>query len=391
MAQSRISRRRFVGGAAAMSLSTRALLARPKRPARPEPARLLVGTQTDTGTSKGIYSYHFDPGPGALAREVLAAACQQPTFLALSPDRRLVYAVHETANFEGTGGGSLSSFALDREAGMLHGISEVATEGAAPCYVTTDHSGRCVFAANYTGGSAASFTADREGHLSRVVSLTKFTGHGPDKERQEAPHAHRVTVSPKNGFVLVNDLGTDKIHIFHLNSATAALTPNDPPAWDAAPGAGPRALRFHPNGKWAYCVNELQSTVDLLLWNSLAGTLVKVQETRLLPDGFSGVARASEIVVDKAGRLAYVAVRDNNFLAGFSIDPPTGKLTPLGHSSCGGKIPRHIALDPSERWLLVANQESDNIAIFARDPNTGHLGETSQSFPVSRPQCLLFV
>ncbi len=374
-----------------MSLSTKALLAKPKLAPAPEQPLLMVGTQTETGTSKGIYSYHFDPGPGDLAREVLAAASDQPTFLALSPDRRLVYAVNEIATYQGTGGGSLSSFLLDRKTGMLHGVSQVATEGAAPCNVSTDHTGRCVFAANYTGGSAASFTADRDGHLSQIVSLTKFTGHGPNKERQQGPHAHRVTVSPKNGFLLVNDLGTDRIHIFHLNPATAALTPNDPPAWDAAPGAGPRALRFHPNGKWAYCVNELQSTVDLLLWNSLAGTLVKVEEIKMLPAGFSGVARASEIVIDKAGRFAYVAVRDDNFLAGFSIDSATGKLTLLGHSSCGGKIPRHIALDPSERWLLVANQESDNIAIFARDPNTGHLGETGKSFPVSRPQCLLFV
>jgi 6-phosphogluconolactonase len=200
-----------------------------------------------------------------------------------------------------------------------------------------------------------------------------------------------VTVSPDNRFVMVNDLGLDVIHIYRLDANTAKLTPNEPATWKAAPGAGPRALQFHPNGRWAYCVTEMKSTVNVLRWNAQTGALGTIQEVPLLPEGYTGETGAADIVFDKAGRFAYVANRLNDFLATFTVSPTDGKLTLLERTSCGGKTPRHLALDKTGRWLLVANQKTDNLAVFARDERTGRLAKDGKNFPLSRPQCLVFI
>ncbi|MEO6912054.1 MAG: lactonase family protein, partial [Edaphobacter sp.] len=252
------------------------------------------------------------------------------------------------------------------------------------------HTGRCVFVANYDGGSVASFRVGDDGRLSEAVSFFQYTGHGPNAKRQAKPHAHRVTVSPDNRFLLVNDLGLDAIHIYRLDAKTAVLTPNQPAAWKSAPGSGPRALRFHPNGKWAYCVMELTPTVDVLHWDSERGTLQKVQTVRLLPESYKGPSRGCDIVLDSKARFAYVANRDDNFMASFTVSDVDGKLTMMERTSCGGKTPRDITLSPKGRWLLVANEDSNNIAVFARDTRTGKLSNTGKSFALSTPQCLVF-
>jgi 6-phosphogluconolactonase len=381
-----ISRRRFIQGAVSATLAAQKMPALIANPYGNE--FLLVGTQT-TGTSKGIYAYQFDAVPGELRQTGLAAAADMPTFLALSPDGKKVYSANELEQYQGQKSGGVSSFTLDKAAAKLKAVNELPSRGGAPCHISVDHTGRFVFVANYSGGSAASYRVDANGNLSEV-SFFQYTGSGPDKTRQEGPHAHRVTVSPDNRFVMVNDLGLDLIHIYRLDTNTGALTPNNPAAWKATPGSGPRALQFHPNGKWAYCVTEMHSTVNLLHWNADAGTLETIQEIPMLPAGATGETAGDDIVIDRTGRFAYAANRLNDFLVTFSLSPSDGKLTILDRSSCGGKTPRHLALDKSERWLLVANQVSDNIAVFARDPHTGQLAKEGKSFPLSRPQCLLF-
>jgi 6-phosphogluconolactonase len=382
----KISRRRFVRNSAVVSvgvpsLSTFAEGFSVKR-------LLLVGTQT-SGSSKGIYAYSFDEATGELTQMGLAAEAENPTFLALAPDGKTLLTANELDEYEGKKGGAVSSFAVDRKTSKLSKISEVAAQGDGTCHVSMDHTGRCAFAANYGGGSAASFTVSKNGQLGPAVSFFQYSGSGP-KKQQSGPRAHRVTVSPDNRFLLVNDLGLDAIHIYRLDASTARLTANAPSVWKAAPGSGPRALVFHPSGKWAYCVNELNSSVDVLGWDASLGALTTLQEISLLPEGHEGDSAASEIALDKQGRFAYVANRFDDFVASFTISPTDGKLTLLERTSCGGKIPRHIALDPSEGWLLVANQATDEIAVFARDKNSGHLAKTGKSFPLSKPQCLVF-
>jgi 6-phosphogluconolactonase len=355
---------------------------------------LFVGTGTNTG-SKGIYRFQFDSSTGELKPQGLAAEAPSPSFLALSPDKQFLFAVHEIDTYQGQKSGAVSSYALDKTTGKLVLINTVASGGSGPCHVNTDRTGRVLLVANYTGGSAASFQIDWNGRLSKAVSEFRYesTGAGPgqDKDRQATAHAHHATTSPDNRFAYINDLGLDRIHIYRLNAATAKLTPNIPAEWVAAPGSGPRVLRFHPNGQWAYCVNELSSTIDLLAWHPRTGELILVQKTELLPKDFKGISTAAEIIFDKKGQYAYASNRGDNFLAGFNIDGSNGKLSSLRRTPCGGKTPRHIALDPTEKWILVANQDSNLVAVFSRDPKSGQLQTSGPTFAVPSPECLLFV
>lgn len=352
---------------------------------------LFVGTRTVDGSqSKGIYSYRWDPSSGKLHQQQLAAASDNPTFLALDPDGKYLFAANELDHFEGQSSGAVSSFSIDHASAKLHAINQVASLGAGTCNITTDNTGRSVFCANYVGGSSSSFTIHPNGQVSDAVSHFQYHGHGPNAERQASPHAHRVTVSPDNRWLLVNDLGLDCIHIYHLDPATAKLTPNNPSQWNAAPGTGPRALRFHPNGRIAYCVCEMGAVVDVLHWDTEKGTLGQIQSISLVPDGYHGPKRGCDIVLDRAARFAYAVNRDYNCLDTFSVDPHDGKLALLARSSCGGKIPRHLALDPTEHWLLIANQDSDKISVFARDTKTGKVAESARDYPVDKPQCLVF-
>jgi 6-phosphogluconolactonase len=384
-----LSRREFIYGSAALAIAGRSWPA-VARPFALAPSRLLlVGTQT-AATSKGIYAYDFEFATGELKLLGLAAEADNPTFLALAPSGNLLFAANELDPSEGKHRGAVTSYAVDKKNAKLTRINEVSALGDGTCHVAVDQTGRCAFAANYGSGSAVSFSVGDDGHLSPAVSFEQYTGHGPNHERQEASHAHRVTVSPDNRFLLVNDLGLDCIHIYRLDDATAQLTPNDPPAWKSAPGSGPRALRFHPGGKWAYCVTELTSSVDVLRWDKSRGTLETIQELSLEPASYKGMTAGCEVVLDHHARFAYVANRFDDIIVTFAVSPKTGKLTLLNRTSCGGKVPRHITLDPSGRWLLVANQGSDTISVLARDPRSGQLTKSSRSFPLSKPQCLIF-
>ena len=357
---------------------------------------MFAGTQTlAPATSQGIYAFSWDPKLGALNPLGLAAKTPNPTFIALSPDKKTLIAANEIDSFTdptvppGMKTGAVSSFKVSGH--NLSFVNSVAAQGSGTCHVAIDQSGLSVFAANYNGGSAASFRLGADGALSNAVSQFHYQGHGPNPDRQEAPHAHRVTVSPENRFVFVNDLGLDCLHIYHLGWASATLTPAEPPLWPSTPGSGPRALRFHPIAPFVYCVNELASTIDVLGWKAATGGLTQVQKLDLLEPGNKAVARASELVFDRTGNFGYAAVRDTNFLATLAVNPTTGKLTLLDRTDCGGKTPRHIALDPTEQWLLVANQDSDNITAIPRDSRTGKLAPNGINTALSKPQCLLFV
>jgi 6-phosphogluconolactonase len=385
----RISRRGFVkssAAAAALGSSPWTALAKPS-----SEHKLFVGTSTGQ-TSKGIYSYSFDSATGELKQTGLAAEADSPTFLALAPNGKTLFTANELNQFEGKRSGAVSSYSVDRSAMKLTKINEVSAGGSGTCHVTVDHTGRCAFAANYGGGSAASFAVDSTGKLSDAVSFFQYTGSGP-KPQQKGPRGHRVTVSPDNKFLFVNDLGLDEIHVYHLDAATAKLTAQDPPAWKAEPGSGPRSLLFHPNRKWAYCVNEVGSSVNVLDWDARKGTFTTKQLISTVPAENTEPSAPSDIVMDKNGKFCYVANRlaPNDFMVSFSISPEDGKLALMERTSCGGKTPRHIALDPTGKWLLVANQATDNLSVLARNSKTGKLANEGKSFPLSRPQCILFI
>ena len=346
-------------------------------------ALIFAGTYTKSrgSTSQGIYAFRWDADSGTLALIGLVADTVNPSFLALSPDRRKLYAVNEVDEFHQEKSGSVTAFKIEGASGKLKPINTVASGGGSPCKVAVDFSGKAAFVANYSGGSAASFRVMRNGGLSKAVSKFQYSGHGADPKRQAEPHAHCTTVSPDNRYVLINDLGLDRISVYHLDPETARLTANDPPFYEALPGSGPRSFTFHPNGKWAYSLNEIASTVDTLAWDSERGKLTRLQNISTLPEGFSGSNAAAAVVVDASGRFLYASNRGDNSLAAFSIDDRAGTLEPLQHMDCAGKTPRFFTLDPGNQWLLVANQDSSDIVVFARDPHSGLLQPTGRAIP----------
>jgi 6-phosphogluconolactonase len=395
LSDAEVTRRSFLKRTSAFSLAAASgvlaatdLLAAPAE--HLDSKRILVGS----GTPNGILSFAWDAANGQLTPEGIAAPISHSTWLHISPDRRFLYVACELEEFQGKPTGSVASFALN--SGKLTAISNVAAQGKGTCHLTTDQTGRSVICANYSGGSAASFLSTN-GKLSEAVWSEHYKGyptHGPIADRQEAAHAHFACVSPDNRIVTINDLGADKIHIYKLDPATAKLTPAG--AYEARPGAGPRTLHYHPNGKIAYCVNELNSTVTVLSWS--AGAFTPIQTVPLLPAGDASkhgeiTNTGCDAVLTRDGRFAYFANRGDDFLMGFRVDP-AGTLTAISdnpRTSCGGKVPRNFTLDPTERWMLVANQGSSNLSVFARDPNTGVLSNDGKNFPAATPMCIVFV
>jgi 6-phosphogluconolactonase len=379
------SRRSFLAKLSAVALAART-------PAWASQPTLFAGTYTNEkgSTSHGIYAFLWDADAGSLAPLGLVAVTINPSFLTVSPSRRHLYAVNEVDQYQGEKSGSVTAFAVKGHFGKLKPINAVSSGGAGPCKITLDHTGAAAFVANYDGGSAASFRVLSNGALSNAVSRFQYTGHGANPQRQEAPHTHCTTVSPDNRYVLINDLGLDRISVYHLDPLTAQLTANDPLFYEALPGSGPRSFAFHPSGKWAYSLNEIANTIDALAWDAERGTLTRFQNISTLPEGFRGENTAAQVAVDAAGRFLYASNRGDDSVVVFSINDGDGNLKTVQNVKCGGKTPRYFALDPGNQWLLVANQDSSNIVVFARNGRTGLLTPTANNYPLSFPVCLVF-
>lgn len=343
--------------------------------------RVLVAS----GTENGILAYDWDGSTGELKPAGVAAKISTVDWITFSPDRKYIFAACELDSFNGKPTGEVASFSWKN--GKLHALSAQNSASKGTCQVAVDKTGRVALSADYGGGSAASFQI-RDGKLSGPVWTEHYTQHGPNKDRQEAAHAHFCSFSPDNMFAYVNDLGGDVIHIYMLDTETAKLMPAG--TYHAKPGSGCRTLHFHPNGHIAYCVNEMASTVDILQWRKRDGLLLRIAQVNLLPEGYSGPTRGCDTVITRDGRFVYFANRDNNFLASYKCDPETGLLTFMARSNCGGKIPRNFTLDPTERWMLVANQDSNLLSVFARNPETGELSNEGKSVAAATPMCILF-
>ena len=343
--------------------------------------RVFVGS----GTPDGILAYDWNLAAGELTPAGVAAKIANVDWITFSPAREFLYAAAEVDSFNGKPTGEVASFSV--RSGQLTPLSAQNSASAGTCHVALDRTGRVLLSADYGGGSAASFLVT-DGRLSPMAWSEHYTVHGPNSDRQQSAHAHFASFSPDNRFAYFNDLGGDCIHIYRLDAATAVLKPAG--TYRAQPGAGPRTLHFHPNGHTAYAVNELNSTVDVLQWSPADGSLTLVTRIDLLPEGYHGPTRACDTVISKDGKNVYFANRDKDFLYSFRADAKTGSLTPIARTRCGGKTPRNFTLDPTERWMLVANQDSNLISVFARNPETGVLAEKGKSFPAPTPMCILF-
>jgi 6-phosphogluconolactonase len=356
------------------------------------PYLVYVGTYTTKQTSKGIYAYRFDSTTGQLTSIGLAAESTDPSFVAVHPNGKYLYAVNEVGDFNGMKSGAVSSFAIDRKSGTLKQLNQVSTHGAGPCFVSLDKTGRFVLVANYDGGSVATFAIQDDGSLSLVKGFVQHSGSGADKERQEGPHAHWIGVSPDNRFALVADLGLDDVMVYKFDDARGGLTPNTPPYAEVKPGLGPRHLAFHPNGKFVYLLTEMGSSVTTFGYSAQKGSLSALQTVPALPKDYSGVREAAEIVVHPSGKFVYASNRGTaNSIAAYKIDASKGTLTPAGLFSTKGQIPRNFTIDPTGQFLLAANEDSGNIVVFKIDAATGALTPTGQVEEVPSPVCITFV
>lgn len=348
-----------------------------------------VGTYTTDGRSDGIYRLRVNTESGALQLDGVAAKAANPSYLALHPNGRTLYAANEVSEFERQQSGAVSAFAIDAGSGGLTLLNRQASQGKSPCYVSVDRSGRYVLVANYAGGSVSSLPVRRDGGLGVARSVIQHEGSGADPVRQSAPHAHCIVPDPANRYVLVVDLGTDAVLTYRFDADTGSLTIVTP-GTATKPGAGPRHLAFHPNGRFAYVVNELDSTISAFAYDAEHGALEEVQVTAASPGGTATPNHPGDVHVAPSGRFLYGSNRGDDTIAVFAIDASTGALAPVQQIATGGRTPRTFTLDPSGRFLLAPNQRSDSIVSFAVDAASGRLTPTGSRVEVPTPVCIVF-
>jgi 6-phosphogluconolactonase len=353
---------------------------------------VYIGTYTTKQSSKGIYAYRFDSSSGQLTSIGLAAESTDPSFLAVHPNGKYVYAVNEVDEFGGQKSGAVTAFQIDHKSGLLKALNQQATRGGGPCHISLDKTGKYVFVANYGGGSVAAFPVHEDGSLGEASAFVQHSGSSADKERQEKPHAHWIGVSPDNRFVLAADLGLDEVLVYRFDPSSGSLTPNDPPFAKVNPGAGPRHFAFSRNAKFGYVLSEMATTVTAFSYDAAKGSLSVIDTVPTLPKDYSGPKEAAELVAHPSGKFLYASNRTGvDAITAFAIDPVKGTLKHAGQFPTKGKTPRNFAIDPSGKFLFAANQESSNIVVFRINAATGALTPTGQTVEVPAPVCVTFV
>lgn len=354
--------------------------------------RLWVYVGTYTGpNSKGIYQFELDLASGAMKPMGVAAETKSPSFLAIHPNRKYLYAVGEISDFDGKKSGAVSAFSIDSTTGKLTALNQQPSGGAGPCHVSVDPSGKVVLVANYGGGSVSAIPVQADGKLATPTSFIQHTGSSVNQSRQKEPHAHSINVDPAGKYAFAADLGLDKILIYKLDPAKGTLTPNELPYATVAPGSGPRHFAFHPSGKYAYVINEILCTMTAFKYDAGKGELTEIQTITTLPEPVKPGYSTAEVVAHPSGKFLYGSNRGHDTIAVYAIDQATGKLTTVEHESTQGKMPRNFAIDPTGTYLLAENQGSGTIVVFKIDPATGKLDATGHKVEVPSPVCVRFL
>jgi len=352
---------------------------------------VYVGTYSRQG-SKGIYAWRFQPSSGKLTSIGLVGETTNPSFLALHPNRRFLYAANEDNTFQGQRAGSVTAFSIDPKTGQLKQLNQVSSGGQGPCHVALDKTGKWLFVANYGGGSVAAYPVHDDGSLGEASAFVQHKSGSNATPRQRGPHAHSANISPDNKFVLFADLGLDEILTYRIDEGK--LPPGEPPFSKIAPGSGPRHMAFHPKGKFAYVCSEIASTVTACEYDAANGSLKDIQTVSIVPDGYAGAKGAAEIAVHPNGKFVYASNRDTSnkgidIITTFAVDPAKGTLTVVDHTQVG-KIPRNFAIDPSGRYLFEANQDGASVLVYRIDAKTGKLTSTGDKLDVPLPVCVVF-
>ncbi|HXC37247.1 MAG TPA: lactonase family protein [Candidatus Acidoferrales bacterium] len=332
---------------------------------------VYFGTFTDA-SSRGVYVSRLDMDSGKLSAPELAAAVESPNYLAISPDGRFLFAATRGDNQPGF----VTSFAIDGKTGELRRLDIKSSGGEGPCYVGDDAADDCLLAANYTSGSVKSFHLNSDGTFTDSMVI-QHSGSSVNRARQMGPHPHCFVPAPEGRFALACDLGLDKVMVYKVNPATAALTPNDPSFASIAPGSGPRHIAFSPDGKTACMVCEMACTVTVFDWDGKRGVLAQRQSLSLLPPGqYQDTFTAAEIAYRPDGRFVYATVRGHNSVSALAVKRK--KLSLIQNIPCGGNFPRGMGIDPSGHWLIVGNQNSRTVTVFGINKRTGMLAPTGQ-------------
>ena len=392
--KNKFTRREFLGiglsGAASLMLAQKAIAQTNKKS---KEMLLYIGTYTSSGKSEGIYVHKFDLETGKLTPLHIVKDVLEPSFLTIDKSRKYLYAANELLEYEGKKSGAVSAFAIDQKTGNLQFLNKQSSLGDAPCFITTTENEKFALVANYLGGNVSVYPIEKDGKLGASVDLAQHTGFGPNKDRQESAHAHSIILDRNNRFAFAADLGIDKLMIYAFDAKTGKLKPNEnQPFYQTKAGAGPRHFSFHPNGKLAFLINELDLTMTSLAYDEKIGTLKEIQIVPTLPAGVSNVgATCADIHVSPNGKFLYGSNRGHNSIVSYKIDEKTGRLEYIEHTLIGGKKPRNFAVEPNGKFLLVANQDSDNIVVFRIDEKTGKLQTTGNIAQVPVPVCLKFI
>lgn len=355
------------------------------QPAGKDSMLVYIGTYSTRG-SEGVYVYRFDAASGTLTDTGHRGKVASPSFLATNAAGTRLYAANEDWSKPQ---GSISAFAVEPASGALTLLSQASAKGSGPCHVAVAPSGTMVVAANYGSGSVVSLPLGANGEVLEAVDLVQHTGKGPNPKRQEKVHAHSVTFDPTGERVYACDLGIDKVMIYRPDEQ-GRLVPNAPASASVHPGAGPRHMAFAPNGRYAYVINELDSTITQFAYDAATGALTEVEHVPTLPAGWTGNSTCADIHLHPSGRWLYGSNRGHDSLAVYAVAPDTGRLTLVEHVSSGGRTPRNFAIDSTGSWLVAANQDTDNLVVYRLDPATGRLTVKGEPVKVPAPVCVRF-
>jgi 6-phosphogluconolactonase len=350
---------------------------------------VYIGTYTGP-KSQGIYVYKFEGATGKLAPLGLAANSDNPTFLALHPNQRYLYAVNELGNYQGHKTGSVSAFSIDRKTGKLTLLNVIASGNPGPCHLGVDHTGKYLLVANYNVGSVAVFPILPDGRLGNATAFLPHTGHSVNPKRQASPHAHSIYASPDNRFVVSADLGTDQVYVYRFDASKGTLAPNQPPFATVPPGTGPRHFAFHPSEKFAYVIEEMGSSLTTFSYDATGGVLHPLETISTVPKDYKGYNDCAELMIHPSGKFLYGSNRGHNSITVFSIDPIKGTPTPIEYVSTQGKTPRNFGIDPTGSYLIAANQDSNSLVVFGIDQKSGRLTPTGQKLDVQSPVSVVF-
>jgi 6-phosphogluconolactonase (cycloisomerase 2 family) len=338
------------------------------------------------GRGQGIAVYRVDPASGEWAHVQLLADIPNPSFLALDSQQRHLYCVHGGDSFS-----QVSAFSIEPASGRLRLLGSQPCGGHNPVALSVEPTDRLLVVANYADGTAASLPIREDGSLGPIADLVEVTGQtGPHPTEQTKPHPHHIPIDPAGRYFLLPDKGLDRVFVFGLDPATGTLTPADPPSVRSRPGAAPRHAAFHPTARYAYVINELDSTLTTYAYDPARGALRELQVLSTLPPDFAGRNTTAEIAVAPSGRFVYGSNRGHDSIVTFAVDPESGTLTPIGWEPTRGQQPRFFALDPAGAYLYVCNQRSDTIVAFRVDQPTGALSPTGQVIQTGSPVCIVF-